>query len=46
LEELLALSDRIEVLHAERLAAIAELARLRQISLPEMMSQLGVRVLD
>jgi hypothetical protein len=46
LEELLALSDRIEVLHAERMAAIAELARLRGISLSEMVSQLGAPVLE
>jgi hypothetical protein len=42
LEELLALSDRIEVVHAERMAAIAELARLRGVGLAEMMTQLGV----
>ena len=44
LDELLALSDRIEVLHADRMAAIAELARLRGIGLSEMMAQLGVNV--
>jgi hypothetical protein len=44
LDEFLALSDRIEVLHAERMAAIAELARLRGIGLSEMMTQLGVNL--
>jgi hypothetical protein len=39
---LVELSDRSERLHAERLAAVAELARLRRISLREMMQQLGL----
>jgi hypothetical protein len=42
LEELRALSDRIEVVHAERMAAIAELARLRGVGLSDMMTQLGI----
>jgi hypothetical protein len=44
LEELLSLSDQIEVVHARRMASIAEMARLRGISLLEMMTQLGVNV--
>ena len=44
LNDLLPLSDRIEVIHAERMAAIAELARLRGIGLSEMMTQLGVNL--
>jgi hypothetical protein len=41
--ELTALSDRVEQLHAERMAALVELARLRGISLPELMDHLGIR---
>src|SRR5215510_16538763 len=33
-DELTALSDRAELLHAERVAALVELARLRGVSLP------------
>jgi hypothetical protein len=44
LNELLSLSDRIEVIHAQRMAAIAELARLRGIGLSDMMTQLGVNL--
>jgi hypothetical protein len=44
LSELLTFSDRMEVVHAERMSAIAELARLRGISLSEMLAQLGVGV--
>jgi hypothetical protein len=40
---LIALSDRIEAAHAERLAHVAELARLRQVPLKTLMSQLGIK---
>jgi hypothetical protein len=42
-EELLTLSDRAEQLHAERLAALADLARLRGTTLTALMDQLGIR---
>lgn len=42
-EELIALSDRTEQLHAERLEALAQLARLRGKTLTELMDQLGIR---
>lgn len=41
-EELTRLADQAEVLHAERLAALGELARLRGLRLPELMAQLGL----
>ncbi len=36
------LLDEIERLHAERLAALAGLARLRQTTLPHLMRDLGI----
>ena len=44
--ELLALSDKVERLHAERLAALANLAKFRGMTLPELMNQLGIRFPD
>jgi hypothetical protein len=44
--ELAALTDRLELLHADRLAALAELAKLRGITLDEVMSQLGIQFSD
>jgi hypothetical protein len=44
--ELLGLSDRAETLHAERLAALADLAKLRGTTLPVLMDQLGIRFPD
>ena len=41
-EELTQLTDRAEELHAERMAALVELAQLRGISLPVLMDQLGI----
>ncbi len=41
--ELIGLSDQIEVANARRMAALAELARLRQTSLEEVMAQLGIK---
>lgn len=45
-EELLTLSDRVEQLHAERLEALADLAKLRGITLTALMDQLGIRFPD
>jgi RNA polymerase sigma factor (sigma-70 family) len=42
-EELISLSDRVEQLHAERLQALADLARLRGTTLTDLMDQLGIR---
>jgi hypothetical protein len=45
-EELTTLTDQLEALQAERLAALAELAQLRGTTLSEVMVQLGVRFPD
>lgn len=45
-QEMAALTDRLEVLHADRLGALAELARLRGVTLDEVMNQLGIRFPD
>ncbi len=41
--ELIALSDEAEALDVERLKALSELAQLRQISVPRLMKQLGLK---
>ncbi len=41
-DELTRLTDQAEELHAERLAAMVELAQLRGIGLPQLMDQLGI----
>ncbi|MEP7341423.1 MAG: hypothetical protein ABI977_27075 [Acidobacteriota bacterium] len=41
-EELTQLADQAEVLHAERMTALGELARLRGLRLSEMMAELGL----
>ena len=41
-DQLIELSKQIEQLGAKRLEALATLAQLRQVSLPELMSQLGL----
>lgn len=41
-QELLSLSKQIEQFDAERLQHLAELAQLRNISLPDLMRQLGI----
>lgn len=41
-QELLALTDQVEAFNVERVKALADLARLRQVSLPEVMRQLGL----
>jgi 16S rRNA C967 or C1407 C5-methylase (RsmB/RsmF family) len=43
LEELLRLTDQVEQLEADRLAALSELAQLRQTTLPTLMANLGLR---
>ncbi|HMV83585.1 MAG TPA: hypothetical protein PLD20_14455 [Blastocatellia bacterium] len=41
-QRLIEIYRRIEVVNAQRIRFIAELARLRQVSLEEMMDQLGI----
>lgn len=41
-EELTRLTDRAEEIHADRMAALVELAQLRGVSLPILMDQLGI----
>ena len=41
--ELIALSDHIEEVHARRLGYLAELARLRGVSLESLIEELGIR---
>jgi len=41
--ELVGLSDRVEQLNARRIECLAELARRRQMSLPDLMEQLGIK---
>jgi hypothetical protein len=43
-DELLRLTDQIESLEAHRMEHLAELARLRQTSLPALMKTLGIRM--
>jgi hypothetical protein len=45
-QELAALTDWLELLHADRLAALADLAKLRGVTLDEVMSQLGIQFPD
>jgi len=45
-EELLRLTDQVELLEAERMRLLIELAQLRQITLDELMGQLGFRPLS
>jgi hypothetical protein len=42
-DELLRLTDQMENLEARRMEHLAELARLRQTSLPALMKTLGIR---
>ena len=42
-DELLALTNQSELKQAERLEALIELAQLRNISLPDLMKQLGIK---
>lgn len=41
--ELLQLTDHVELLNAERVAALAELARLRQTTLAELLHRFGIK---
>lgn len=45
-QELAALTDRLELLHADRLGALTRLAQLRGGTLDEVMSQLGIQFPD
>ncbi len=45
-EELIALSNEVEEQQAERLEAVAELARIRNTSLRKLMDALGIKSLD
>jgi hypothetical protein len=40
-EELQRLTDQVEMLNAKRVADLSELARLRQVPINELLSQLG-----
>jgi hypothetical protein len=42
-EELLELSDRIEILAAERAESLVKLAQLRQVPLMQLMNELGIK---
>jgi hypothetical protein len=42
-EELLELSDRIEILAAERAGSLVKLAQLRQVTLTQLMNELGIK---
>lgn len=42
-DELTHLTDQSEELHADRMAAMVELAKLRGITLPALMDQLGIK---
>lgn len=42
-QELLSLVDTVEQADADRLQSLIELAQLRQLSLTDLMSQLGIR---
>ncbi len=41
-EELLELTDAVEAFEAQRVESLVELARLRKLSLPELLQQLGI----
>lgn len=42
-EELLELTEQVEAANAKRIERLIELARLRKVSLPELMKQLGIK---
>ncbi|MCP5095947.1 MAG: STAS/SEC14 domain-containing protein [Chloroflexi bacterium] len=44
--ELMKLSDQLEVLHAERIKYLIELAQLRKQSLSDLMNELGIQPID
>jgi hypothetical protein len=41
--ELMTLTDQIELAHAERLAKLVQLARLRKVDVDDLMEELGIR---
>jgi hypothetical protein len=41
LRELASIRDRLELLHTDRLATLVELTKLRDVTLDEVISQLG-----
>ena len=45
-QELTALTDKLELLHADRLAALADLAKVRGVTLDEVIQQLGLQFPD
>jgi hypothetical protein len=45
-EELLELSDRIEIIAAERAGSLVKLAQLRQVPLTQLMNELGIKAPD
>lgn len=45
-QEFVALTDQLEILHADRLAALVELSQLRGVTLDETMQQLGIQFPD
>jgi len=45
-EELLQLSDQIELAHAKRMEALVELAQLRNVPLRDLMDSLGIKPLS
>lgn len=42
-EELLELTQQVEAANVKRIERLSELARLRKVSLPELMKQLGIK---
>lgn len=45
-EDLASLSDSLEIFHARRMKHLVELAKIRGLSLEEMMKQLGIKFPD
>jgi iron-sulfur cluster repair protein YtfE (RIC family) len=45
-QELTALTDKLELLHADRLAALADLAQVRGVTLDAVIQQLGLHFPD
>ncbi len=45
-QELISLTTQLEEWHARRMETLAELAKLRGVSLPVVMDQVGIRLPD
>ncbi len=45
-QELISLTDKLELLHADRLAALAELAKVRGVTFDTVIAQLGLQFPD